>query len=50
MNKKMIGVGMVLGLFGAVGIAGAQQSNMSFFVSSTNSGKGADYGGLAGAD
>jgi hypothetical protein len=28
----------------------AQQSGMTFFVTSTGSGKGADYGGLAGAD
>jgi hypothetical protein len=27
-----------------------EQFNMTFFVSSTGSGKGADYGGLAGAD
>lgn len=34
------------------GIAGAQQSapEMSFFISSVGSGKGADLGGLAGAD
>jgi len=28
----------------------AQQAGMSFFISSTGSGKGADFGGLAGAD
>jgi hypothetical protein len=28
----------------------AQQGSMSFFVTSVNSGKGADFGGLAGAD
>jgi hypothetical protein len=28
----------------------AQQANMSFFVTSVGSGKGADFGGLAGAD
>ena len=32
------------------GSALAQQSDMSFFVTSTGSGKGADLGGLAGAD
>jgi hypothetical protein len=32
------------------GGASAQQSNMSFFVTSTGSGKGADLGGLEGAD
>jgi hypothetical protein len=30
--------------------AQAQSADMSFFISSTGSGKGADYGGLAGAD
>ncbi|HZL31725.1 MAG TPA: lectin [Pseudolabrys sp.] len=30
--------------------AGAQQANMSFFVTSAGPGKGADLGGLAGAD
>ena len=48
MNEKKIG--MLLALVGAVGAAEAQQPNMSFFVTSTNSGKGANYGGLAGAD
>lgn len=33
-----------------VGGAHAQSSAMTFFVSSTNPGKGADFGGLAGAD
>jgi len=32
------------------GAAHAQASAMSFFVTSTGSGKGADFGGLAGAD
>jgi len=32
------------------GIAAAQQANMSFFVTSTGSGKGANFGGLDGAD
>jgi hypothetical protein len=35
--------------FGA-GVALAQQSAMTFFVTSTGSGKGADFGGLGGAD
>lgn len=30
--------------------SGTQKNDMSFFVSSTGSGKGADFGGLAGAD
>jgi len=32
------------------GLALAQQSAMTFFVTSTGSGKGADFGGLGGAD
>jgi hypothetical protein len=32
------------------GAAQAQQSNMTFFITSVGSGKGADFGGLAGAD
>jgi hypothetical protein len=32
------------------GVASAQQSSMTFFVTSTGSGKGADFGGLSGAD
>jgi hypothetical protein len=35
---------------GTVGVAQAQQSNMSFFVTSTPIGKGAELGGLEGAD
>ena len=31
-------------------VASAQQSNMTFFVTSAGSGKGADLGGLTGAD
>jgi hypothetical protein len=34
----------------ATSIASAQQANMSFFVTSAGPGKGADLGGLAGAD
>ena len=30
--------------------ANAQQANMTFFITSVGSGKGADLGGLAGAD
>jgi hypothetical protein len=36
--------------FGIGGAAYAQASAMTFFVTSTGSGKGADFGGLAGAD
>ena len=35
---------------GWVGASQAQQSNMTFFITSVGSGKGADLGGLAGAD
>jgi len=35
---------------GAAGVASAQSSATSFFVTSIGSGKGADFGGLAGAD
>src|SRR4051812_21012446 len=42
-------VGVLLAFFG--GMAGAQQQNgMTFFVTSVGSGKGADLGGLEGAD
>ena len=34
----------------ATGFAQAQQANMTFFVTSAGSGKGADLGGLEGAD
>jgi len=43
-------VGRVALLALLAGAASAQQSAMTFFVSSIGSGKGADYGGLAGAD
>ena len=47
MNKKSIvfAVGALLSM-----AAAAQQPNMSFFVTSANPGKGADFGGLDGAD
>src|SRR5438876_10982202 len=37
-------------VFGCGGVAQAQQSGMTFFVTGTGSGKGADFGGLTGAD
>lgn len=51
MTAIRIGVPLAacLALFGALP-AQAQQANMSFFVTSTGPGKGADLGGLAGAD
>ncbi|MGZ9157036.1 MAG: lectin, partial [Candidatus Binatia bacterium] len=36
--------------FAFAGAAPAQQTNMSFFITSNGPGKGADLGGLAGAD
>jgi len=51
MNKNTSIVILALAtLLGASGGAQAQQANMSFFVISAGSGKGADLGGLAGAD
>ena len=44
----LFAVGAMLGI--ACGGAQAQQSTMSFFVTSVGSNKGADLGGLAGAD
>ena len=41
---------MTLLALGLAGEALAQQNNMSFFVTSAGSGKGADLGGLEGAD
>ncbi len=48
MRIKAIAVAVVLA--GMAAGAQAQQANMGFFVTSTVSGKGADFGGLAGAD
>jgi hypothetical protein len=53
MNSTMRLSGFVLTALLVVGesaSAPAQQANMSFFVTSAGSGKGADLGGLAGAD
>jgi hypothetical protein len=53
MNKtSRRGVSFVSGL-AALALGGAvlaQQDGMSFFVTSAGAGKGADFGGLAGAD
>ena len=49
MNHRGIGWIATVGLL-AAGIASAQPAAMTFFISSAGSGKGADYGGLAGAD
>ena len=53
MNKTILNcilASLALIAFGAVGIAQAQPSDMSFFVTSTGIGNGANLGGLAGAD
>jgi len=48
MTRVRIGAAAIaLALSSAVG---AQSADMTFFVTSTGSGKGADFGGLAGAD
>jgi hypothetical protein len=52
MNFRHLGV-VAAGAFVAMGMfsaAQAQTANMSFFITSTGSGKGADFGGLTGAD
>ena len=44
---------LVIGAFALLGLRGdgeAQQSNLSFFITSVGPGKGADLGGLEGAD
>ena len=44
---------LVIGAFALLGLCGdgeAQQSNLSFFITSVGPGKGADLGGLEGAD
>ena len=51
---KDSGFGMIASVallsLGLGGGAQAQQSSMTFFITSTGAGKGADFGGLAGAD
>ena len=48
MARSRIGVMVSLGL--GMAAAEAQQAGMTFFVTSAGSGKGADFGGLSGAD
>jgi hypothetical protein len=51
MHAAMRGIGIAgMALVLALPGARAQQSDMSFFVTSTGTGKGADLGGLEGAD
>jgi len=50
-SRSVAGLLTLLGLgLGAPTIAHAQQSGMTFFITSAGSGNGADLGGLAGAD
>lgn len=48
--KLNVAVSVALLTLGFIANAQAQASDMTFFVTSTGSGKGADFGGLAGAD
>ena len=54
MSKAKTGCALIsLAVLAAMGISGCadpQQNRMTFFVTSVGSGKGADLGGLAGAD
>jgi hypothetical protein len=52
MNKARYGVGasVVLMALGMSAFAQEKQPDMTFFLSSVGSGKGADFGGLSGAD
>jgi hypothetical protein len=43
-------VSIALSIFGVATAAQSQSPSMTFFVTSTGSGKGADFGGLEGAD
>lgn len=49
MNAKVVSIAAVLSI-GIAGVVQAQQGSMTFFVTSAGPGKGADLGGLAGAD
>jgi len=52
-SKKVSGwlsVSVAVVLAGCAGMQGKSSSPMEFFVTSANPGKGADFGGLAGAD
>ncbi len=52
MRTRGLGIAASAAVIGAAlcGGAWAQSANMTFFVTSAGSGKGADFGGLAGAD
>jgi len=46
-SRKLLATTLILG---SISIAGAQDTSMSFFITSVNPGNGADLGGLTGAD
>ena len=48
-NTLLVAVAMMIGL-AAPEVSQAQQTNMSFFITSAGKGNGADLGGIAGAD
>jgi hypothetical protein len=48
--KITVATSVALALFAMAGVVNAQQANMTFFVTSVGLGKGADLGGLDGAD
>jgi hypothetical protein len=48
--KITVATSVALALLAMAGTANAQQASMTFFVTSVGSGKGADLGGLDGAD
>jgi hypothetical protein len=50
MNRTTVFASVALVSLGLAAGAWAQQNNMSFFITSVGSGKGADLGGLEGAD
>ncbi len=50
MRKSVLFTPLTVVLLALSGGVPAQQSDMTFFVTSAGSGKGADYGGLEGAD
>ena len=49
-SKFGVAASVALLSLGLSGVAQTQQSDMTFFITSVGSGKGADLGGLAGAD
>jgi hypothetical protein len=49
MNAKVVSIATLLSI-GIPGVVPAQQASMTFYITSAGPGKGADLGGLAGAD